>query len=126
MNLIDVIIPIEWNGLPVYLKNISTSSDNKFLNDGDIGLLVDLITVEPQQYIKENDLVLLESNNPKYASHSFVYTITDGKHTFTPLSNFLGRETLVYDSLNDVIILGKMLCSFRDQSEQIEFKTIIE
>lgn len=128
MEEISIMIPTLWKGLPVKLQRVSTTPDNEILNHHDVALIVNLTDINPMMYIKENDIVLLKSTDENYASHAFKYTTgisTKGKtHIFTPISGFLEREPLSYLTLDDVKILGKILCSFRSISEEIEYLSI--
>lgn len=130
MESVDITVPNHWKGLPVYLSSITTMSDNNSLNDEDIVLVASLINQNVRYFINDQDILLLKTKDKEFDAHAFKYNKIvneDGTiHKFTPLSKFLGKKTFEATSINDVSIVGKVLCSFKGVSEEIKFKQLSE
>jgi hypothetical protein len=128
MQPLEIILQRTWQGLEVKLATITTTNDNEYLSSKDIAAYVDLPKESASKYIKDNDILLLSTTETEFDSHAYLYNrkITSDKliHTFTPISEFLKKETITTEKLNDVEIIGKLLCSFKNLSETINFKTI--
>lgn len=126
MEPIDIVLPHTWRGFPVHLSSITTTDDSKILNNGDIVLVASLNKQNVINFIRDKDVLLLESQNEEFESHAFEYNRIvneDGMtHKFIPLSKFLDKKTFETTSINDVNIVGKVLCSFKNVSEEIQFK----
>lgn len=130
MNPIDIVVPNNWLGLKVELKGITTTGDNEILHNGDVVLTAKLDGENPKDYIKDGDILLLNSDNDEFDSHAYKYSKTVNEkgcvHQFAPISKFLGRQAFDCESLDDVEILGKIICAFKPVSEGMNFKTYKE
>ncbi|MDN6664898.1 MAG: hypothetical protein L0L14_10335 [Tetragenococcus koreensis] len=126
MEPIDIVLPRTWKGLSVHLSSITTTDDSKILNNGDIVLVASLIDQNVIDFISDQDVLLLKSQDEEFESHAFNYNKIvneDGvTHKFTPLSNFLNKKAFEAASINDVNVIGKVLCSFKNVSEEMRFK----
>lgn len=130
MEMVDITVPNHWKGLPVYLSSITTMSDNDSLNNEDIVLVASLVNQNVMEFISDQDVLLLKSKDKEFDAHAFKYNKIVNEdsvtHKFTPLSKFLGKKTFEATSINDVSIVGKVLCSFKGVSEEIMFKQFNE
>lgn len=128
MEQLEVILPMFWKGLEVKLSKVATTSDNEWLSNEDTVALVKLPAGHAADYVKNGDVLLLETENKEYSSHAYHYSENknNNTHVFSPLSVFLEKETIVVADLSEIKILGKILCSFKNISEEICFKVFPE
>ncbi|QXN86324.1 hypothetical protein KV134_08945 [Tetragenococcus halophilus] len=130
MESVYITLPNTWKGLPVHLSSITTTEDNRSLNNEDTVLVASLINQNVIDFISDYDVLLLKSKDEEFESHAFKYNKIVNEdsvtHKFTPLSKFLGKKTFEATSINDVSIIGKVLCSFKGVSEEIMFKQFNE
>jgi len=114
-------IPETWNELPIKLSRITTSEDNKYLMNDDIAMVVEFDPNDAGKYIKNGDIVTIETENEKFDYHAFLYQKIKGKHHFIPISNFENKTEFAVTNLNEIKILAKILGSFREISEKTSF-----
>ncbi|MGP5430561.1 hypothetical protein ACTXNW_14215 [Enterococcus malodoratus] len=107
-------------------STITTVSENSYFNSGDIGYSVFFHdSVNKEAFLFDEDFYLINApTDPNFSSYMMRLSIEEDRYIFSPTSTFNNIKPVTLfknDTLINDVILGKLLFTFHDFDNSIEF-----